>query len=152
MHPRFWITASLAASLGACALAPTGGSPREGFDPTKVKLQAPCTVNVLIDEKGNVAVDAEPVRTSRCENDRKITLLLDPDSEFTFDVEPNGIRFPAAKNPTPPDPPPNCERKQSGKRYDCKFRGKTGYHWKYTIALLKNGVPDAILDPHMIND
>lgn len=152
MRHQSWAVIAVAVGLGACAGPTPDHTPRDGFDPIKIKLQAPCTVNVLIDEYGNIAVDAEPVRTSRCENTRKVVLLLDPDSVYTFNDEPKGISFPANWNLKAPSPPPDCKRKASGKRYECKFDGFTGYTWKYTISLLKNGNTNAILDPNMIND
>ncbi len=152
MHHQLWATVALAASVGACALTQPDGTPKDGFDPVKIKLQAACTVNVQIDEYGNVVLDAEPVRTSRCPGDRKVVLLLDPDSVYTFALEPIGISFEANQNLNSPSPQPDCARKQRGKRYECKFTGKTGYKWKYTIRLLKNGVADVILDPTMVND
>ena len=125
--------------LTACAMPRDRGMlPDGGLDPRHFPAPTPCRVQVHV-EAGNILIDHEPVRTSRC-SDRDVWFQIVGNPTFPS----NGVTL---KTPTTAV---TCPTQPSSKQVKCTFTGpRDGLTYPYTIRV--NGAA-AALDPMMVND
>ena len=112
--------------------------PEGGLDPRHFPAPTPCRVQVHV-EAGNILVDHEPVRTSRC-SDRDVIFQIVGSATFPAD----GVKL---KQPVDAV---RCTTQPSAKQVKCTFTGpRNGSRHPYIIQV--NGAA-APLDPMMVND
>ena len=138
--------AATALALGACSIHHHPGGPRGMADPANPQ--------VLVDAKGRLSINQEPLRFHKSQGAVAITWRLPAEGGYTFPAD--GIVIERLnRNGTSAGPAKDvfdCGLKvEKPNEYRCLNRNVPG-EFKYTVRALQDGKPLRDLDPRIVNE